>query len=170
MKEFYREALQDKNGDPYIIIFSGENENYIEGYLYRLLKQGREFVFGDEVGLCLLERKQSDTYETLYLIDDEYQGKRLGSKLIDISKNLSKKLKARFVRLTKLERKIEHPMLKGFFYDANLSLYLKHGFTLCDIKQPKDMICDLFEEATLTQTELARKRLMYMDSVYSKIT
>ena len=170
MREFYREIIEDKNKKPYLIIFSGESSDYIEGYLYALNKSGKNFSFDKLAGLCLLEKKNSDTYETLYTIEDAYQGKGLGSKIVDISKFMVKKLKARFVRLTKLERKIPHPMDRNYIYDANLSLYLKHGFSLCDPQQTKDMICDLYEESSISPKALALKRLKYRDQVYNNFT
>ena len=161
--------LLDKRENAYMLKWSKDSTDFIEAYLYPIQKYEDEIsVIDMPIGFCLIERKNQDTYETLYSVEDDYQGRGLGSELINFSKEMVLKLGAKYIKLQKLERSVEKPFCKGEYYDANLCLYLNHGFRP-DLKyslQDVDMICDLIEERTLPNTQLMNKRLKGKEEAY----
>lgn len=162
----YTDTVFDKNGEEYYLIVDS-TDGLFEGSLYKVGYRSGEKVAEDYVGfftMSILIVESDSMYVDNYGIKEAYRGKGLGSVLVDESKTFAKKLGFKHIKLRKLRREVEDKTNKLKKVDANLMLYLKHGFKL-DKKegsygfQSAIMICDLYEDYGLTQEEINQRRL-----------
>ena len=177
--DIYNEIVQDKNGKIYLLSVEKEEDVYY-GNLYQLRERSfsnekslDNFIICGYAGFFLLEKLNDKDFDVSYTLEQEYQGKGLGSKLIECSKKVARMLGGKKLRLSAIRRMVDHPNAEGMKYNANVNLYLSKNFSIDNfIYHAGDkwarMSCDLEKERDMSMSEYYYSILENKSQAYLK--